>query len=1022
MKHTGKKLTLCLTLLLCLTLASAGTALALTPAGTEIRNQSVATYEDGDGNPYITSSNEVITVVDNVYSFEITPNKTGGTAAPGNYDGTPALTQAAAPGSTVYYSYYLTNTGNAPDTYNLARSSEDAAPLTTAPVGGTAVIYYDANGNGAVDPGDYELTAGGVAMGIASWGGTATPVVDADETISLILAYQVSVSASDGDEIDADIDGRSAGDNAVTDGVSNLCRTTVADGKGILTVKKAVDLTEANEGDTLTYTLSGSNTGNDAVQGRAYTAAGAVSVDYLDAHAVADASGILITDIFPAELNPGTGGGVPATSINVLSSAPNSAVVLYTDDGADWFSDLADVGNITGIALFIPDATPGDTNNDDALAVGQGYSLKFEIDIDTPLNNTTIVNNAAAGYYDGANQSVDSNDARTRIGGDPNTLNGDISIGPMDDPTDAGGVVAKTSADHIKIDDPLTDQAETLSAVGGSDRMVTVGDRHAGQTVYFVNTVINNSGTVDTVDITYAKTSLDADYVVELMKSDGLTPLMDTDGDGVPDTGPMAIGATYNVVVKVAIPGDEPDNGGNQDITLTAVSSVDPTVSDTTVDRIASVLQVAVDIALHDAGNAGANTGDNSDAVDVANDYPAGQNVNPGAHVDFALDVENVYPNGTETGARDTFDLSVGGIPAGWTVVLYNDANGNGTLEDDELLPIEDTGDLNPGDGNAAAGTGEYSSVIARVQVPAGYTAGLQTLTVTATSKLNGTVSDAVNLAVTVNSVQGIKIEPDNSRVSVAGGVVLYKHQVTNIGNTLENWELSLNSSAGWNAVFVAADGTTIEDTATIGTGAGADYAASDAAFATAGTLDPGESIEITVKVFVPTNAAVGTIDVLTVTVGDALVGPAESDFALDTTTVIEGNLQLEKTVTEVDGIAKPTLTTQAPQAAGNDYHPLEYVTTYTNLGADNANTVVLTDAIPAHTRLIVTSSNLAVAPSMSAAGTISYSNNGGLSFVYVPVAAGDGTDSDVTHIRYTVTNAVAPGVSGTVTFRVLID
>jgi len=150
-KTIGKKLLMSLTLILCAILASAGTALALTPAGTAIRNQSVATYEDGDGNPYITSSNEVITVVDEVYSFEITPNKSGGTDAPANFTDTPALTQLAAPGATVYYSYYLTNTGNAPDTYELSRQANAAE---TDPVVGTAVIYYDANGNGAVDPGD----------------------------------------------------------------------------------------------------------------------------------------------------------------------------------------------------------------------------------------------------------------------------------------------------------------------------------------------------------------------------------------------------------------------------------------------------------------------------------------------------------------------------------------------------------------------------------------------------------------------------------------------------------------------------------------------------------------------------------------------------------------------------------------------------------------------------------------------------------------------------------------------------
>jgi CHASE3 domain sensor protein len=57
-----------------LALLALGTALAMTPAGTQIQNQASASYIDSAGQPRTTTSNLVVTVVQQVYSFTITPN------------------------------------------------------------------------------------------------------------------------------------------------------------------------------------------------------------------------------------------------------------------------------------------------------------------------------------------------------------------------------------------------------------------------------------------------------------------------------------------------------------------------------------------------------------------------------------------------------------------------------------------------------------------------------------------------------------------------------------------------------------------------------------------------------------------------------------------------------------------------------------------------------------------------------------------------------------------------------------
>jgi uncharacterized repeat protein (TIGR01451 family) len=67
--------------------------------------------------------------------------------------------------------------------------------------------------------------------------------------------------------------------------------------------------------------------------------------------------------------------------------------------------------------------------------------------------------------------------------------------------------------------------------------------------------VVHNTGNVtEAFNITVNKNSLPTGSIVELFKADGVTPLTDTNGDGVVDTGPIASGATYQVISKVTLP------------------------------------------------------------------------------------------------------------------------------------------------------------------------------------------------------------------------------------------------------------------------------------------------------------------------------------------------------------------------------------------------------------------------------------------------------------------------------------
>jgi hypothetical protein len=191
-------------LLLVLVCTTAVTALAqTTPAGTQIRNRSSATYEDLSGNAYTASSNEVITVVLPVYGLSILPDDSGETPPV-----VPAMTQNALPGLTVYYRYDLTNTGNDADSFTLV-PLVDGANTTMAIAAADVTIYHDLNGNGVLDAGEPTVSSGGApgVLGPLASGATA----------SLIVSYTVPPAALAGDVAYVGVDGTSVGDAGQVD-------------------------------------------------------------------------------------------------------------------------------------------------------------------------------------------------------------------------------------------------------------------------------------------------------------------------------------------------------------------------------------------------------------------------------------------------------------------------------------------------------------------------------------------------------------------------------------------------------------------------------------------------------------------------------------------------------------------------------------------------------------------------------------------------------------------------------------
>ena len=491
----------------------------------------------------------------------------------------------------------------------------------------------------------------------------------------------------------------------------------------------------------------------------------------------------------------------------------------------------------------------------------------------------------------------------------------------------------------------------------------TVASATQGSTVVFTNVVKNNGNTPDSFDITLPTSSFPAGTSFQLYQADGVTPLLDTNGNGVPDTGTLASGATYNVVLRATLPPIA--SGGPFTVSKTATSKLDPSKTATVNDTLTAIVANSVDMtniaAIGGGGVTGVGPGPEASAQTT-------NTTNPGTTTRFPLFVNNT------SGVADTYDLSASTtssfaaltLPAGWTVVFRNAA---GAI-------ITNTGVVNGG---------TAQQVFADVTVPAGQAAipgaGLD-LYFRALSPSTGTI-DRLHDAVVVNTVRSVQIAPNNSGQVFAGSSIVYAHTLTNTGNVTENSgtssiALALTNTQGTFSTIVYRDAN---NNGVIDAGDPVINVPADL-----GPIAPGASVRLLVRVSATGGAAAGITDTTTLTVTtsgsvNAVAAPA-TVTSTDNTTVIAGNLVLLKEQAidaNCDGIADTAFSNANISAGATPGACVRYRVTITNIGTSDVISVVLSDATPANTTYhaavaATTSQGSVTAPAAGSTGTVSAS------------------------------------------------
>ena len=543
---------------------------AQTPANTVIQNQSTATYH-WEGRDYGIASNSVQNVVAPQYGLLITPD---GTVAK------PGMTALGDPGRSIYFPYTLTNTGNITDSFDLELKFLQG---NFFPNGRT--IYIDTNGNGRVDAGESEVTR--------------LENVPPGAKVNLLLRIGIPPNAKYGEYIFHDLQGKSVGDPSKTD-IDNVNRIELVM-DAVLKITKSPNVVSVAPGSEIEFTLDVINVGSAPAKAETVTVDGTPR------------QGILISDKLQNAPHggigyvPGTLRAAPAQYLAIFKRAGNAQwQQLDNSQQQEYAAEIVEIG-----VLFL--------GSGEILTPGQQARVAFNMSVAGNHPAGTIYNTSRVDYRN--RQDKPCNDEAT------NTVQvtvqsrvNDLLIGPYQHPEAVGntfGVMDNNGDATIDPGMPFTPPNP-------------YGIQVTGNTVYFLNTIRNDANATDTINLTIDNlTNLPENWFplarimavsgIEqrklgdgtillhpqtgeaLFKPSNVSTLFDTNGDGIPDTGPLAPGQTYTVAVRVIIPidavkpntntpGYADNDGRGYRITIRATSTLDPSHWNLTSNIIEKVM------------------------------------------------------------------------------------------------------------------------------------------------------------------------------------------------------------------------------------------------------------------------------------------------------------------------------------------------------------------------------------------------------------------------------------------------
>lgn len=511
------------------------------------------------------------------------------------------------------------------------------------------------------------------------------------------------------------------------------------------------------------------------------------------------------------------------------------------------------------------------------------------------------------------------------------------------------------------INDLPTDPYSDAEVAGSKDDLISTTAVQGSPILFGASSLtediwIHNLGNVtETYNIKVDKSKLPPGSIVELLKSDGNTPLTDTNGDASVDSGPLASGGHLEISARITLPSGY--TGPTPFVALDTILIITPvhgTLADKITLRITDITASKVDLS---NGKGNKDYIENDTPLTGEGAYVAGNIVTtvttkPGVAGTFPIAVTN----GGSTADNYNFGTDQP-LPSGWTVEYFV-ADSAGVCSSTK---VTNTGAIQP---NATA------YFCAKVTPSANATpANSQDIVFTINSPATG-LTDKMKDRLVVEAVRGLSFLADQQGQVAPGGTIVYKHTLTNNGNVVEglvDGTLSVSithdpATSGFvTSVYVDKDNDGVADPEELVTDLQNlnKWLTATGVPVSADGLSPNESINILVKVEAPSNATAGQADlsIITVTPTGTLNGTSAPTAVTvtDKTTVNIGQVRLEKLQAlddDCDGLPNVgsnfgTSTLQAKPGAC-----IIYQIKAVNDGNQAVTKVVITDAVPSYTTL----------------------------------------------------------------------
>lgn len=694
---------------------------------------------------------------------------------------------------------------------------------------------------------------------------TQTPVLKAGESFSFVAIAEVPAGLSDA----------SAGKYTLT-GASVFTPTTNATN---------VDTAEVNTSAVLDVTKSMS-----ATQGLAGSGNYTVTLRYHNSSEL-DASNVTLMDALPTGMTYVANSARWSESGNTILSDANPS---DAQGSVQTIIYCAYDASCTGLAEAAHDADTNSTNQVTAIvnqvAAGVTGELRFEVQIAATVPAFILTNTAEYLYNDGSatTPSFDTNPVKFEVLQDL-------------------GVVTNGSLNN---------------SADGTLEPIIVPSIQQGGTAVFNDYVWNTGNGIDSFDLSLINSSFPAGTVLHLFQADGNTPLLDTNGNGIPDTGNLDPSTSALIVIKATLP---PSATGTTpySVTLTASSFKDNSLSNPAINTLNAIGTNSVDLtnnaALGQGGVLGTGMGPEAAAITT-------NNAMPGEKSQFILYVNNTSAVADNFNLQTSTDSSFASvaIPAGWQVRFL----------DEQGKTITNTGPI-------AAGANKR--VFAEITVPANATNSIVDFYFRVLSPVTG-ASDIKHDAVAVGAVTDLVLYPDNTGQILPGGSIVYTHTLINQGNvdkaniTLE----TTDGNEGWSSqLFADTDGNGV-------------FSGGDQRLSSLANLAAGDSILIFAKVLAASDIQLGIANITTVTA--TWDSGAASTQAIDVTTTNSSDVTIRKQQAldaNCDGTEETAFTHALFTAEPGQC--VIYQLTATNTGAEQVRNVRIQDATPAYTRFNTT-------------------------------------------------------------------